>query len=192
MLTKFNIYQKIINIKERITKTANNIDKFVNKNVVIGEGYIPSHGLILGEAPGQTENEKIKPFIGKSGQLLRNMMSKVLLNQHKVFITNIVPVQPHNNITPNKKDIIQFQQYISELINIINPSIILCVGKTASNYLYLVNNNKNIIHTYHPSYIIRSNNEQLKIKLFNDLNQFRIKLDYTSNTRIIKEYIFIA
>ena len=104
------------------------------KQVVLGIGSISAEILILGEAPGVTEDETGIPFSGKSGIILTQTMAEVGLDINNVFISNIVKCRPPQNRKPRKNEITACSGNTEDLINTINPKLIVAVGKSAIEY----------------------------------------------------------
>lgn len=98
---------------------------------VPGEGNPDADIVFLGEAPGRKEAATGRPFIGRSGQLLRKMIRAVGLREEDVFITSPVKYLPDRG-TPTKKDIQHGRLHLSKQLAIIDPKIIVLLGATAS------------------------------------------------------------
>lgn len=96
---------------------------------VSGEGDTPCDVMIVGEAPGHEEDEHGRPFIGKSGQLLRDALEAAGLNDF--YITNMVNCRPPDNRTPNKKEIKACQHWFQQRLEECQPKYILLLGKIA-------------------------------------------------------------
>ncbi len=122
--------------------------------------------LFIGEAPGAEENEQGKVFIGKSGQLLRSTLDSIGFIDY--YITNTVKCRPPENRNPSTMEKDTCFQFLIEQINIINPELVICVGKIAYDTI----NSKFIRESYfkkhplfdicniwHPSYILRNGGE---------------------------------
>ncbi|NJN30789.1 MAG: uracil-DNA glycosylase [Synechococcales cyanobacterium RM1_1_8] len=101
-------------------------------NAVIGRGNPQSDILIIGEGPGQTEDETGLPFIGKAGQLLEKILAAVQLDSEAdVYIANIVKCRPPGNRKPSDKEMQACMPYLQEQIRLMDPKIILLMGATA-------------------------------------------------------------
>lgn len=98
-------------------------------NPVPGEGNPDSEVLFIGEAPGFHENEQKRPFVGVSGQLLRRTLTENGFNEKDVFITNIVKYRPPENRDPTPQEIEFFRPFLDEQIKIIDPKIIVTLGR---------------------------------------------------------------
>ncbi|WP_457561019.1 uracil-DNA glycosylase [Caminibacter sp.] len=139
-------------------------------NVVFGEGNPQAKLMFIGEGPGEMEDKTGRPFVGRAGKLLTKIIENVLeLDRSKVYIANIVKCRPPNNRVPSIEEAESCKPYLLKQIEIINPKILVCLGKTA--FMYLMNTDipisrvrgqlfeykgKKVIPTYHPSYLLRN------------------------------------
>jgi uracil-DNA glycosylase len=103
-------------------------------NLVFGEGSIGPKVLFVGEAPGFHENEQKRPFVGRSGQLLRKEINANGLSEAEVYITNIVKRRPPNNRDPLLEEIALYKPYLARQIEIIDAKIIAPLGRFSMNY----------------------------------------------------------
>ena len=157
------------------------------KRVVFGKGNPKSNIIFVGEAPGATEDSMGEPFVGRAGELLTNMIERVLERpRSSVYISNIVKCRPPNNRTPTPKEALTCRPYIMKEIEIIRPKLIVALGATAFRYLtndntpiskarghFFTYNSIKVLPTYHPSYLLRNPSakreayhDMLKIKKF--------------------------
>lgn len=152
---------------------------------VFGEGNENADWLFIGEAPGQQEDEQGRPFIGDAGQLLTEMLRAMNLTRNEIFIANILKCRPPQNRDPHVDEIKQCRNYLQRQIALIQPKIIIAVGRIAAQTLLetpekigklrgTVHQFENIplIAIYHPSYLLRSLTE--KRKAWHDL-QFALQ-----------------
>ncbi len=139
-------------------------------NVVFGEGNPNAKLMFIGEGPGEMEDKTGRPFVGRAGQLLTKIIENVLnLKREDVYIANIVKCRPPNNRVPTIEEAESCKPYLLKQIDIIDPKILVCLGKTA--FMYLLNSdmpiskvrgqifeykNKKVIPTYHPSFLLRN------------------------------------
>ena len=151
------------------------------QHVVFGEGDPQADIFIVGEGPGATEDSTGKPFVGRSGALLSKMLENVLgVKREEVYIGNIVKCRPPNNRVPTPTEAHTCQPYLLKQIALIQPKLIITLGATA--YRYLTGNDtgitkvrgtlhtyqdKILIPTYHPSYLLR--NPSAKKAVYEDL-----------------------
>lgn len=103
-------------------------------NLVFGEGNPDCDVLFIGEAPGFNENREKRPFVGRAGQLLRASIRELNWREMDVYITNIVKRQPPGNRDPSPEEIDSYKPYLARQIDIINPKIIVPLGRFSMNY----------------------------------------------------------
>lgn len=103
----------------------------VNKkeDIVPGEGLATAQVMLIGEAPGFNEAVQRRPFVGRSGQLLRKTLVEVGLEPANVYISNIVKARPPENRDPTPAEIAAFKPYLDREIEIINPKLIVTLGR---------------------------------------------------------------
>jgi len=102
--------------------------------MVFGEGNSSAKVVFVGEAPGRKESESGRPFIGRSGQLLRLQIRSIGLTEEEVYITSPVKYLPDRG-TPTRQDIEHAKIHFDKQIKIINPKIIVVLGSTAAKAL---------------------------------------------------------
>ena len=127
--------ENLNNLKKKI-KLINDCDlKKSATNMVFGDGNIDSKIMIIGEGPGAQEDAEGKPFVGRAGKLLDKMLASIQLDRTKVYISNVVNYRPPENRAPTQLEILRYLPYLKKHIEIINPKILLLLGKTALNTL---------------------------------------------------------
>ncbi|QDZ38517.1 uracil-DNA glycosylase [Euhalothece natronophila Z-M001] len=163
--------------------------------VVISRGTPQADVMIIGEAPGKSEDEQGLPFVGKSGQLLDKILASVELSLEKdVYISNIVKCRPPENRTPINKEIVACKSYLLEQIRLVDPKIILFTGATALKGLtgekkgitkirgqWLQWEGRWAMAIFHPAYLLRNpSREKGKPKwlMWQDMQAVRQKLDH--------------
>ncbi|MBD0335137.1 MAG: uracil-DNA glycosylase, partial [Cyanobacteria bacterium Co-bin13] len=101
-------------------------------HAVVSRGNPKANIMIVGEGPGQQEDEQGLPFVGKSGQLLEKILEAVRLDSAQdVFISNIVKCRPPENRVPTTDEMAACKGYLMEQIRMVDPKIILLTGATA-------------------------------------------------------------
>jgi DNA polymerase len=148
-------------------------------HAVPGEGSSFAKIMFIGEAPGRSEDQQGRPFVGAAGKLLTEALQEAGLSRQDVFITNIVKCRPPNNRVPKEEERNICRPYLERQIALINPKIICILGRTAyesllkggsitSNRGRLVkHDNRFYFLTVHPAAIIY--NPELKTVFRNDL-----------------------
>ncbi len=152
---------------------------------VPGEGNLEAELMFVGEAPGRDEDIQGKPFVGKAGQLLTKIIQAMSLQREEVYITNVVKCRPPNNRTPQKPEIEECQVYLIEQIKMISPRVIVTLGRVATDFFIKSRlsmtslrgefhdfGSIQIMPTFHPSYIIRNeNNRAIKKMVWEDMKK---------------------
>ena len=105
------------------------------KNAVPGEGQLSAKIMFIGEAPGRSEDEKGRPFVGAAGRILDELLKKAGIERSQVFITNIVKCRPPNNRVPKEDELTACRPYLDRQIALIKPKVICILGRTAYSSL---------------------------------------------------------
>lgn len=106
-----------------------------NFQPVIGEGNPDAKIMFIGEAPGEKEALSGRPFVGRAGNVLDELLQKIDLNREDVYITNIVKDRPPNNRDPKAAEIECYAPFLMEQIRIIDPVVIVTLGRFAMNFI---------------------------------------------------------
>jgi uracil-DNA glycosylase family 4 len=187
-----NINSKLNDLKTRIEKINNCELKNNAKQIVFSDGSFESSIMIVGEGPGQKEDELGKPFVGDAGQLLNKMLKAININRENVYITNVVNYRPPNNRKPESSEINRYSEFLREHISIIDPKVLILMGSTAMEALFgskikiskergiwkeVIINNKTylVMITFHPAYLLRQPDQ--KKYSWADLKIIRKKID---------------
>jgi len=159
---------------------------------VFGVGNPRAEWMLIGEAPGADEDRQGEPFVGRAGQLLNNMIRAIGLDRESVFIANILKCRPPGNRDPRPGEVTCCEPYLRQQIELIQPKIILALGRVAAQNLLKVSTpignmrgqkyvypgtDIPVLVTYHPAYLLRSPSEkrkswqdlQMAVKLFREL-----------------------
>ena len=187
-----NINSSLENLKSKILN-INNCDLKKNaKQIVFSDGDFNSSVMIVGEGPGQKEDEIGKPFVGDAGQLLNKMLNAINIKRESVYITNVVNYRPPNNRKPEAAEINRYSEFLREHVSIIDPKILILMGSTAMESLFgskikiskergvwkeVIINNKTYLTmiTFHPAYLLRQADK--KKYSWADLKEIRKKID---------------
>lgn len=103
------------------------------EDIIPGEGKLGATIMMIGEAPGFQETVLRRPFVGRSGQLLRKVIGEVGLSLENIYISNIVKARPPDNRDPLPEEILAYKPYLDEEIEIINPKLIITLGRYSLN-----------------------------------------------------------
>ena len=152
---------------------------------VFGIGDTNADLMLIGEAPGEEEDIKGEPFVGRSGKLLNKILAAIDMNRNDgVFITNVLKCRPPNNRDPLVSEIKEWEPYLISEIQIIKPRLIVALGKVSGNTLLKMDISlkemREKIHdysgipfkvTYHPAALLR--NPNLKKDAWQDFQWIR-------------------
>ena len=190
---------KVEDISIKLDELRNEIENIENcelkKNatkIVFNDGNCESKIMIVGEGPGQKEDETGKPFVGDAGLLLNKMLKSINIERKNVYITNVVNYRPPNNRKPEPAEITKYSNFLRRHISIIDPKILILMGSTAMESLFGTNikitkergswkdiiiNNKTYLCmiTFHPAYLLRQ--PENKKYSWTDLKEIRKKID---------------
>ena len=140
-------------------------------NHVPGEGNPQARFVVVGEAPGQTEDELGRPFVGKSGELLTKILEAIGFKREDVFICNVLKHRPPGNRNPSSDEIHACRPFLLRQLELLEPKVILCVGTFAAQTLLAtdapIGKLRGVVHryhgiplvaTYHPAALLRNPN----------------------------------
>ncbi len=174
---------------------------------VYGEGDPCARLMVVGEGPGETEDELGRPFVGRAGQLLDRMLLAIGLPRADVYICNTVKCRPTlagpnglRNRAPDAREMENCRPFLDEQIEIIAPEVILALGAPAAKSFlgrdfqitrmrgrwYLGPRETPLMVTFHPAYILRQTGgeiEAVKRMVWTDLKAVREKLDPPASLR---------
>ena len=138
---------------------------------VFGVGNPNADIVLIGEAPGADEDAQGEPFVGRAGQLLNKILDAIQLKREEVYICNILKCRPPNNREPAPEEVVQCEPYLWKQLELINPKIILCLGRISAQVLLkttdtLTKLRENVhdyrgiplLVTYHPAALLRNPN----------------------------------
>jgi len=153
------------------------------QQTVFGQGNIEADWMIIGEAPSREEEQQGESFVGRPGELLDQILASIGLKRKEVYISNIVKCRTPKNREPKLNEAAQCRSYLEQQIAMVNPKVILCLGRIAAQYLLVtqdplsrirgkvhtmihpsqVEKNISIVATYHPAYLLRSPSQKRKV-----------------------------
>ena len=155
--------------------------------IVFGEGDPSAQLMFVGEGPGADEDASGRPFVGKAGQLLNNMIGAMGLKREQVFIANVVKCRPPGNRTPEFPEATTCSQFLLKQIDIVRPKVIVALGATAATYVLGVRQSlaslrgqwrtargAKVVVTYHPAFLLRDPRQ--KAEAWKDLQRVMAEL----------------
>ena len=138
-------------------------------NAVPGEGDPSTEVVFIGEGPGQNEDLEGRPFVGRAGSLLVNLLGHIGWTRQDVFITNIVKCRPPGNRNPEPAEALACEPYLHRQVDLIRPRLIVALGRVAAANLLATDasvaslrgrvhqyRGTPLIVTYHPAYLLRT------------------------------------
>lgn len=142
---------------------------------VFGTGSHTAKWMVIGEAPGASEDQQGKPFVGRAGQLLTEMLRAAGLERDEVFIANLLKCRPPNNRDPKPSEVESCAGFLKQQVAMVKPKIILAAGRIAAQNLLKtdapISRLRGRVHRYgdiplvvmyHPAYLLRSPLEKRK------------------------------
>ena len=140
------------------------------QNVVFGRGNPNAELFVIGEGPGQQEDEQGLAFVGRAGKMLDSAFSSVGIDTNKdCYISNIVKCRPPNNRKPLANEVSECIPWLTQQIKLIKPKVIVLAGSTAvQSYLnidepisklrgtWIIKENIKFMPIFHPSYLLRN------------------------------------
>lgn len=160
-------------------------------NLVFGEGSPNADLVFVGEAPGETEDQTGRPFVGKAGQKLDEMIAAMKLRREDVYIANVLKSRPPNNRTPLQAEVDGCGPFLIEQLCILRPRVIVTLGGPATKLLLATDVGITrlrgtwgtwhapawtgldlrvpVMPTYHPAYLLRNYTAQTRGEVWADL-----------------------
>ena len=139
-------------------------------SVVVSRGNPSASLMLIGEAPGATEEKLLKPFVGRSGKVLDTLLEAAGIDYEKdVYICNLIKSRPPNNRPPTKQEITLHLPWLHQQIKIIDPLIIVLIGSTSLRAILGLKskitelrgtwhnwNGIYLMPIFHPAYLLRN------------------------------------
>ncbi len=145
------------------------------KQAVVGVGHAQARWMLVGEAPGEQEDLKGEPFVGRAGQLLDRMLQASGLTradaspEQQVYIANVIKCRPPGNRNPTPEEVQQCEPYLARQVQLVQPRLIVAMGRFAAQALLKsaepIGRLRGRVHdyqgtpvvvTYHPAYLLRN------------------------------------
>lgn len=155
------------------------------RRIVFGEGNPSAEILFVGEAPGSEEDQTGRPFVGKAGQLLNQIVEKGMgLTRSEVYICNVLKCRPPLNRTPREEEVGVCLPFLKRQIDAIRPRVIISLGLPAAQALLGVKKPMHqlrgtwmayqgipVMPTYHPAYVLRNYTVPIRRQVWQDVLQ---------------------
>ena len=162
------------------------------QTVVFGEGHSRAAVMFIGEGPGAEEDRTGRPFVGQAGKLLDRMIFAMGYQREQVYIANVVKCRPPGNRDPKEDEVAACAAYLDRQIDLIEPKVIVALGKPASRRLTGTNKPMGALRgrwssyrgiplmpVFHPAYLLRQ--PKLKREAWEDLKLIMRRLASTSD-----------
>jgi uracil-DNA glycosylase family 4 len=152
--------------------------------IVFGVGNPRARLMFVGEAPGEEEDKKGEPFVGRAGQLLTKIIEAIGLTREQVYIANVIKCRPPGNRNPENDEVAACEPFLFRQIDVIQPKVIVPLGKFAAQCLLKTTDpitrlrgrqfdyrGTVLIPTFHPAYLLR--NPSAKREVWEDMKKVR-------------------
>ena len=152
--------------------------------IVFGVGSARARLMFVGEAPGEEEDKRGEPFVGKAGQLLTKIIEAIGLTRDQIYIANVIKCRPPDNRNPEPDEIAACEPFLFRQIDTIQPKVIVPLGKFAAQCLLKTTDpitrlrgrsfeyrGATLIPTFHPAYLLR--NPSAKREVWEDMKKVR-------------------
>ncbi len=185
---KLNACSTLDELRELCKKSDDLRTDLEGTNLVFGVGNPDADLMLIGEAPGEEEDRQGEPFVGKAGQLLNKILAAINFKREDVYIANILKHRPPGNRNPNPDERLRSLPYLMRQIDLIDPKIILCLGRVSGNTLlkkeeslrnmrgqFYPFKDAELTVTYHPAALLR--HEKWKRPTWEDVQKVRKRYD---------------
>lgn len=165
------------------------------KNVVFGEGNPHARVMFIGEAPGQSEDDLGRPFVGRAGKLLDAVLEEVGLSRQEVFIANIAKCRPPQNRLPEPLEVSACLPHLKAQMRIISPKFVVLLGALSSQTLvdpslrvtrdrgkWFEKDGIHYLVTFHPAAVLRDELGKRKL-VVSDMKSLKARLDQLCQER---------
>jgi uracil-DNA glycosylase len=159
-------------------------------NIVFGEGSADADIMFIGEGPGRDEDIQGRPFVGRAGQKLNDIIHAMGLERDDVYIANIVKCRPPGNRNPETEESETCIPYLREQIRIIAPRVIVALGSVSARNLLNTTTPISkmrgefyeymgvpVMPTYHPAYLLRNYTPRTRGEVWSDMQKVMKQVD---------------
>jgi DNA polymerase len=160
---------------------------------VFGEGDPNARLMFIGEAPGEEEDRTGRPFVGRAGQKLDEIIQAMRFRRDQVYIANVLKSRPPENRTPLPPEVAACSPFLAEQIRIIRPAVIVALGKPAAQFLLASREGIMrlrgrwacyadgevvipVMPTFHPAYLLRNYTVETRQQMWSDMQAVLARL----------------
>lgn len=126
-----DIEHELARLNQEIVTCTKCVLSCTRNNAVPGEGPISPQIMCIGEAPGEKEDQQGRPFTGRAGDILNDLLARAGLNRSRVFITSVVKCRPPKNRDPRPEEIEACKPYLDRQLELLKPQLIATLGRFA-------------------------------------------------------------
>jgi uracil-DNA glycosylase len=146
--------------------------------MVPGEGTAPAAVMLVGEAPGASEDKQGRPFVGRAGRLLEELLAEAGLEREQVYITNVVKARPPKNRDPRADEVAHCLPWLETELALVQPALVVPLGRHALAHFSddpkisevhgteITERGRTLFPMYHPAAALHS--QRLRGTLFED------------------------
>lgn len=177
-----------MNLVEKIETCKKCPELLGRKNAVIGEGAVPAACVFLGEGPGEKEDNTGRPFVGRSGKLLRACMAHAHFNMKDYHILNCIKCRPPENRNPTAEELENCRPFLIKQLAVLKPRVIVALGKFAQAFileqdpeditvsanagsLIQYNTTTKALLTFHPSFVSRHEFDEVYFRFLKHISR---------------------
>lgn len=174
-------------LERRCTECRNCALSETRTHVVFGTGSKQTKVMFIGEGPGEQEDIKGEPFVGRAGKLLDDMLALIHLNRNNIYIANMVKCRPPKNRDPRPEEQEACNLWLHSQMSLLRPKIIVCLGRVAAmriikpdfkitkeHGIWFEQNGCQVMALYHPAALLRDPNR--RPDTFEDLKKLEQKI----------------
>jgi DNA polymerase len=157
------------------------------RNIVIGRGNQNAKLMLVGEGPGEQEDNKGLPFVGAAGQLLDLLLNALQISEDQYYIANVVKCRPPSNRIPTDDEANACLPFLRNQVYLVKPRIIVCMGSTAFRHIvdkdsritqvrgqWIERKGCYLMPTFHPAALLRD--ESKKVLMWQDFKKVKQRL----------------
>ncbi len=176
-------YEKMKKLNARYKSVSNRKSFSLSRRFVPGEGPLNANIMLIGQAPGDTEDKMLRPFVGRSGRLLDEILAHAKIKRDSVYITSVVQFYPPKNRLPTQEEVRLCEPFLKKQIEIVKPKFIILLGNLAVQTVLGIEgveklhgkvvrkNSMTYLATYHPAAALRF--PRTKREMLKDFEKFK-------------------